>query len=157
MSLSPQLEVILIFSSFRWNSHFLQSCVRLIWLSVAKIQPRKRNSFTHNVINVGFHSDNKKKKKLQLLFKCLFALQIFISNLVEKTYLHKKLFLLLICICKLFGDVNYIWDLSYCGNNLCFSALETEKVFRFYTSCSQRDSDILTELWLYKYIYTQFP
>lgn len=61
----PQLEVILIFFSFRWNSHFLQSCVRLIWLSVAEIQARKRNSFTHNVINVGFHSnDNNKKKEI---------------------------------------------------------------------------------------------
>lgn len=56
--------------------------------------------FTHNVINVGFHSniniDNnitKRKKKMQLLFKCLFALQIFISNLVEK--LAQRLVLLL--------------------------------------------------------------
>lgn len=38
---------------------------------------------------VSFHNNKKKEKKL--LFKSLFALQIFISNLVEKNILAQKL------------------------------------------------------------------
>lgn len=61
--------------------------------------------------------------------------------------------------------MDYIWDLSYCGNNLCFSALETEECSVFTPAVVRGDPDVfflfrtgvkVTELWLYTHthIYT---